>query len=58
LLEDVWLAESAWLLPELRTRYPDLPSTTDDPALGQGRLFEAVARLSVALAERVPVVRP
>src|SRR5437868_1748815 len=56
LLEDVWLAELARLLPELRTRYPDLPSTTDDPTLGLGRLFEAVARLGVALAERAPLV--
>jgi DNA-binding SARP family transcriptional activator/tetratricopeptide (TPR) repeat protein len=56
LLEDVWLAELARLLPELRTRYPDLPSATDDPTLGHGRLFEAVARLGVALAERAPLV--
>jgi predicted ATPase len=56
LLEDVWLAELSRLLPELRVRYPDLPTPTDDELIAKGRLFEAVAQLLGALAERTPVV--
>jgi DNA-binding SARP family transcriptional activator len=56
LLCDMWLAELGRLLPELRERYPDLSPVTGDETLGQGRLFEAVARLVVALAERAPLV--
>ncbi len=56
LLEDLWLAELARLLPELRVRYPDLPVPTQDELTAKGRLFEAVARLMSALAERAPVV--
>jgi predicted ATPase/predicted negative regulator of RcsB-dependent stress response len=57
LLADIWLAELSQLLPELRERYPDLPPpTTGDPNLARSRLFEAVARLGQALAERKPVV--
>ena len=45
------------LLPELKERYPDLPS----PASGEGEtakgaLFEAIARTVVALSSRAPVV--
>jgi tetratricopeptide (TPR) repeat protein len=56
LLEDVWLAELSRLLPELRVRYPDLPTPTEDEFIAKGRLFEAVAQLLGALAQRVPVV--
>jgi DNA-binding SARP family transcriptional activator len=56
LLSDLWLAELARLLPELRERYPDLPHTTEDGTLGQGRLYEAVAQLGQALAARRPLV--
>jgi predicted ATPase len=56
LLCDMWLAELGRLLPELRERYPDLSPVTEDETLGQGRLFEAVARLGVELAERAPLV--
>jgi DNA-binding SARP family transcriptional activator len=52
LVDDVWLAELAVLLPELRTRYPDLPEESSDFRLRQSRLFEAVARLVQALAGR------
>ena len=57
LLEDAWLAELSRLLPELKERYPDLPS----PASGEGEtakgtLFEAIARTVGALASRAPVV--
>ncbi len=56
LLEDLWLAELSRLLPELRLRYPDLPVPTQDELSGKLRLFEAVARLLAALAQRAPVV--
>jgi DNA-binding SARP family transcriptional activator len=56
LLEDLWLAELARLLPELRVRYPDLPTPTEDELTAKGRLFEAVARLFDALARAGPLV--
>ena len=54
LLADVWLAELVRLFPELRERYPDLPpaALSTDDGTGQGRLHEAVAQLTRALAER------
>ncbi|TMD76236.1 MAG: hypothetical protein E6I97_11750, partial [Chloroflexi bacterium] len=56
LLDDLWLAELARLLPELRVRYPDLPVPTEDELTARGQLFEAVARLLDALAQRAPLV--
>jgi len=56
LLEDLWLAELARLLPELRVRYPDLPAPTEDELAAKLRLFEAVARLFDALAQRAPLM--
>jgi DNA-binding SARP family transcriptional activator len=56
LLSDVWLAELARLLPELRDRSPDLPTPATDEALGHNRLFEAIARLLRAWAARRPLV--
>ena len=56
LLSDIWLVELSRLLPELRDRYPDLPPATGDEATARVRLFEAVARLGQALAERAPVL--
>lgn len=52
-LADTWLIELARLLPGLREARPDLPLPTPsgDEAARQ-RLFEAVARLLKALAER------
>jgi DNA-binding SARP family transcriptional activator len=55
LLGDLWLAELSRLLPELRERYPDLSVPPDD-GLGRGRIFEAVSRLVIGLAQREPVV--
>jgi len=55
LLSDLWLAELARLLPELRERYPDLPVLHED-SLGRSRIFEAVSRLGMALARRKPLV--
>lgn len=56
LLDDPWLAELARILPELRVRYPDLPNPADDELTTKVRLFEAVARLLDALAQRAPLV--
>lgn len=56
LVDDVWLAELAVLLPELRIRYPDLPDASRNERLQQVRLFEAVSRLGLALAQRRPLV--
>ena len=57
LLEDVWLAELSQLIPELRGRYPDLPSPpTGDASFVRSRLFAAVATLGSVLAKRRPVV--
>lgn len=50
-VEPVWLAEVARLLPELRARYPDLPSPKPlEPDEARVRLFEALCRLILALA--------
>ena len=56
LLEELWLAELSRLLPELRVRYPNLPASTMDELAAKIRLFEAVARLLDALAQRAPLV--
>jgi tetratricopeptide (TPR) repeat protein len=52
LLDDVWLAELARLFPELRERYPDLPPPGVEDSTAQHRLFDAVANLVLALAQR------
>src|SRR5215211_4885072 len=55
LLENVWLSELSRLLPELKERYPDLPSPTSDGGeTAKGALFEAIARLVEALASGTP----
>jgi DNA-binding SARP family transcriptional activator/tetratricopeptide (TPR) repeat protein len=57
LLKDTWLSELSRLLPELKERYPDLPSPTSDGGeMAKGALFEAIARMVEALASRAPVV--
>ena len=55
-LGDVWLAELARLLPELRERYPDLPVPAIDETFGNNRLFEATARLIRKWAAQRPLV--
>ena len=57
LLEDVWLSELSRLLPELKERYPDLPSPLSvERETAKGALFEAIVRLVEALASRALVV--
>src|SRR2546429_674963 len=56
LLDNLWLAELSRILPELRVRYSDLPAPTQDELAAKVRLFEAVARLVDALAQRGPLV--
>ncbi len=56
LLSDTWLTELARLFPELRDRYPDLPAVTGDEMTARARLYEALTRLGLALAEKRPVI--
>jgi DNA-binding SARP family transcriptional activator/tetratricopeptide (TPR) repeat protein len=56
LLSDLWLTQLTRILPELRDRYPDLPEPTQEEATARQHLFEAIARLGQALAERAPLV--
>ena len=57
LLEDVWLSELCMLLPELKERYPDLPSPLSvEGETAKGALFEVIARMVGNLASRAPVV--
>lgn len=57
LLEDVWLAELSQVMPELRARYPDLPTPlTGDAKFVRARLFESIATLGSALASGHPSV--
>jgi DNA-binding SARP family transcriptional activator/tetratricopeptide (TPR) repeat protein len=56
LLDDLWLAELSRLVPELRVRYPDLPTPTEDELTAKLRLFEAVARLMDTLGQHAPLV--
>ncbi|MBE0670897.1 MAG: AAA family ATPase [Anaerolineales bacterium] len=56
LLDDAWLMELTRILPELRERYPDLPSVSGDEATARSRLFEAIARLGASLSARNPLI--
>jgi DNA-binding SARP family transcriptional activator len=52
-----WLTETARLLPEIRERFPNLPSPVVPADSAEGwRLFEGVAQLVLALAAERPVV--
>jgi DNA-binding SARP family transcriptional activator/tetratricopeptide (TPR) repeat protein len=57
LLEDVWLSELSRLLPELKERYPDLPSPLSvERETAKAALFEAIVRLVEALSFRAPLI--
>ncbi|HEY4666556.1 MAG TPA: AAA family ATPase [Anaerolineales bacterium] len=57
LLGETWLSPLATLLPELQNRIPDLPSALRQEEAGpRTQLLEAVVRLTLALAERAPLV--
>ena len=55
-LEATWLAPLSQLFPELRARYPEVSPTHLETAAGQTQLFEALVRLTLALAQRAPLV--
>jgi DNA-binding SARP family transcriptional activator/Tfp pilus assembly protein PilF len=55
-LPDLWLAELSHLVPELRTRIPDIPlSVPFDPELARGRLAEAIHQWFRTLGGRWPI---
>ena len=56
-IEPVWLAAVAALVPELRTRVPNLPMLVAlDPERERARLFESLARCLEGLAQPRPVL--
>lgn len=59
-LGEVWLAPLGELWPELRQRYPGLPSAPQalplNAAAGRTQLFEALVRLTQLWARRAPLV--
>src|SRR2546421_6758038 len=55
-LGDPWLAALSRLLPDLRERYADLPPLTINGAFASSLFFEALARLSQALASQAPLL--
>jgi len=56
LLSDPWLAELSHLLPDLRERYPNLPTVAINGVFSSSRLFEALARLFQALAAQASLL--
>ena len=63
ILSDTWLLELSRLLPELLDRYPDLVETRNrrsqrDESAARTQLFEAVTRLLLGLARRLPPKTP
>ena len=51
-LSRIWLAEASRVLPEIQLHYPDLrPPPALPPEQSQARLFEALTRLVIALAQ-------
>jgi DNA-binding SARP family transcriptional activator len=52
-LSPLWLAEAARLLPEIYSRFPELPASQPArPDEGRRRLFEALSRLAASLQSR------
>jgi DNA-binding SARP family transcriptional activator len=56
LLGEAWLSQLSQLLPELRDRYPELPPAPLAANTDRTKLFESFVRLTLALADRVPLV--
>jgi DNA-binding SARP family transcriptional activator len=56
LVDGIWLTRLARLLPELCERYPDLSGVADTNEDVASGLYEAVVRLTQALAEQAPLV--
>jgi DNA-binding SARP family transcriptional activator/predicted ATPase len=53
----IWLAETARLLPELHTHFPDLPPGVQvEPEQAQARLFEALRQVFAGLATACPLL--
>ena len=50
-----WLAEVARVVPELRTRFPNLPPSPPFANTDAWRLFEGVAQMLIALGDEAPV---
>ena len=62
LLDEVWSSPLSQLLPELRQRYPGLPSTPEvrphqEAEVSQAQLFEPLVQFTLALAKRAPLVK-
>lgn len=54
---DIWLAEVSAILPELATLVPDLPQPMPvEPAQAQARLYEALSKIMLHLARRLPLL--
>ena len=56
LLGAEWLSVLSQMLPELRDRYPELPPAQLGSKTDRTKLFESFVRLTLALADRVPLV--
>jgi DNA-binding SARP family transcriptional activator len=56
LLGETWLSPLSQLLPELRQRYPESPSSAMGATTDRTGIFESFVRLTLALAQRVPLV--
>jgi len=61
-LDEIWSSPLSQLLPELRQRYPDSPSTPKarpdlEMELSQTQLFEPMVQFTLALAKRAPLVK-
>ena len=56
LLGEAWLGPLSALLPELRDRLADLPPALHGTEVDRTNLLEALVRLTLALAERAPLV--
>lgn len=51
-----WLVEVARLVPELRRRFPSLPSAADGTVGERSRLFEGIAQMLLSLASEHPTI--